>query len=133
MSKKEILTQVYPDELEEIFEYEKINELKRYENYLWHIRAVAAGMGAKTKDGSSLYEIYTKEIADIIKNITDDKQEQSFDVNKAYYEYKELKEKDNLTKEEQERHDELKKKLNDHIDNEINKLRNINQKPQLRR
>ncbi|AZO96128.1 hypothetical protein [Halocella sp. SP3-1] len=133
MSKREVLEQIYPDEIEIIFkqhaQQQQLQEIKRYEGYLWSMRAVAAGMGGETKDGKSLYEVYTKELINNIKKLSDiEDDSSSFDVNEAYYEYEKLKNKDNLTVEEEQRKAELKQQLDEHINNEINKLKKIQQK-----
>lgn len=134
MSKREVLEQIYPDELKTIFkqyaQQQQLKEIKRYEAYLWNMRAVAAGMGGETKSGESLYEIYSKELINTIKKISDvevESKDSSFDVNTAYYEYEGLKNKDSLSTEEEQRTNELKQQLDEHINSEINKLKTIQQ------
>lgn len=134
MSKREVLEEIYPDELETIFkrnaQQQQLREIKRYEAYLWNLRTVAAGMGGETQRGESLYEIYSKELINTIKklsNVEVESKNASFDVNGAYYEYERLKNKDNLSTEEEQRINELKQQLNEHINSEINKLKSIQQ------
>lgn len=69
MSKKEVLEQVYPDELEYIFKKKKEKEIQRYESYKHTMIAVAAGFGAETKDGESLYKIYNQQLNEIIDQL----------------------------------------------------------------
>ena len=69
MSKEEVLTQVYPDEIEYIFRKKRQQVVERYEGYLHQLNAILAGFGAKTEDGSSFYEIYQRQIVGIIEEL----------------------------------------------------------------
>lgn len=69
MSKKEVLEQVYPDELEYIFRKKREKEIQRYEGYQHLMIAVAAGFGAETEDGESLYKIYNQQLDEIIEEL----------------------------------------------------------------
>lgn len=133
MTPNQVLEQIYPDEVDYLFksysEKQQLEEIKRYEGYLWSMRAVAAGMGGETKGGESLYEVYSKELINNIKKLSDiEDDSSSFNVNEAYYEYEKLKDKDNLTVEEEQRKMKLKQQLDEHIDNEISKLKRIQNK-----
>lgn len=75
MSKKEVLEQVYPDELEIIFERKRQQEIQRYEDYRHTMIAVAAGFGGKTEDGKTLFEIYNKQIDDVINQLENGNQD----------------------------------------------------------
>ena len=66
MSKREVLTQIYPDELEYIFQKKREAEIQRYEDYRHMMMAVAAGFGSKTEDGETLFEIYSRQLDEII-------------------------------------------------------------------
>lgn len=66
MSKQEVLTQVYPDELEYIFRKKREKEINQYESYRHTMIAVAAGFGGKTEDGETLFEIYSRQLNEII-------------------------------------------------------------------
>lgn len=69
MSKKEVLEQVYPDELEYIFRKKREKEIQRYEGYRNVMIAIAAGFGAETEDGESLYKIYNQQLDEIIEEL----------------------------------------------------------------
>lgn len=69
MSKERVLTEVYPDEIEFIFENRRNKEIKRYEDHRYTMIAVAAGMGAKTKDDKSLYEVLNHHLDEIIEKL----------------------------------------------------------------
>lgn len=60
------MTQVYPDELEYIFRKKREKEINRYESYRHTMIAVAAGFGGKTEDGETLFEIYSRQLNEII-------------------------------------------------------------------
>lgn len=75
MSKKEVLEQVYPDELEIIFERKRQQEIQRYEDYRHTMIAIAAGFGGKTEDGKTLFEIYNKQIDDVINQLENGNQD----------------------------------------------------------
>lgn len=66
MSKQEVLTQVYADELEYIFRKKREKEINRYESYRHTMTAVAAGFGGKNEDGETLFEIYSRQLNEII-------------------------------------------------------------------
>ena len=69
MSKNEVLEQVYPDELKYIFKKKREKEIQRYEGYRHMMIAIAAGFGAKTEDDESLYEIYNRQLDQIIDEL----------------------------------------------------------------
>ena len=73
MSKKEVLEQIYPDEvnglLRKVREENVEKEIQRYEGYRHMMIAVAAGMGGKTKDDKTLYEVYNQQLDEIIKQL----------------------------------------------------------------
>jgi len=69
MSKNEVLEQVYPDELEYIFRKKREKEIQRYEGYRHMMIAIAAGFGAETEDGESLYKIYNQQLDEIIEEL----------------------------------------------------------------
>lgn len=69
MSKNEVLEQVYPDELEYIFKKKREKEIQRYECYRHMMIAIAAGFGAETEDGESLYKIYNQQLDEIIEEL----------------------------------------------------------------
>lgn len=69
MSKNEVLEQVYPDELEYIFKKKREKEIQRYEGYRHMMIAIAAGFGAETEDGESLYKIYNQQLDEIIEEL----------------------------------------------------------------
>lgn len=124
MSKREVLTQVYPDELDYIFEKQRERELKRYLGYLNQIMAVSAGFGG----GDSAQE-YIDMIQEQVRELSsDEEQEEKNNINEWYKEYDQLKNKDDRTAEEQRRINRLKDKMDNHIDNEINKLKGLQQK-----
>ncbi|MCF8002443.1 MAG: hypothetical protein K9K76_11395 [Halanaerobiales bacterium] len=124
MSKKEVLEQVYPDELEYIFEKKKEKELKRYMGYMNQIMAVTAGFG-----GGDAAKEYVENIKEAIEELSDNKKkEESSNINDWYSEYKKLQNKENRTAEEQRRINRLKDKMDNHIDNEINKLKGLHTK-----
>ena len=85
MSKEEVLTQVYPDEIEYIFRKKRQQVEERYEGYLHQLNAILAGFGAKTEDGCSFYEKYQQQIVEIIKALegTENKKE-DIDTEKNY-------------------------------------------------
>lgn len=60
------MTQVYPDELEYIFRKKREKEINQYESYRHTMIAVAAGFGGKTEDGETLFEIYSRQLNEII-------------------------------------------------------------------
>ncbi len=66
MSKQEVLSQVYPDELEYIFRKKRDREIKRYDNYRHMMIAIAAGFGAETESGEPLYKVYSQQLDAII-------------------------------------------------------------------
>lgn len=80
MSKNEVLEQVYPDELEYIFRKKREKEIQRYEGYRHMMIAIAAGFGAKTEDDESLYEIYNRQLDQIIDELkgTDGPEEKEY-------------------------------------------------------
>ena len=67
MTKKEILTEIYPDELDYIFEEMKLRELKRYEGYY---NELMAGLIGNTKEGDNTIPNYFNEINNAIKKLT---------------------------------------------------------------
>lgn len=69
MSKKEVLEQIYPDELEYIFRKKQEREIRRFESYQHLMIAVAAGFGAETENGESLYKVYSEQLNDIIEQL----------------------------------------------------------------
>lgn len=69
MSKNEVLTQVYPDEIDYIFDKKREKELKRYMGYLNNIMAVSAGFG-----GGDSAEEYVQDIMDKIRKLSNSKQ-----------------------------------------------------------
>mgnify|MGYP001428706323 CR=1 FL=1 len=69
MSKSEVLEQIYPDELEYIFKKKREKEIQRYEGYQHLMIAVAAGFGAETENGESLYKVYSEQLNDIIEQL----------------------------------------------------------------
>lgn len=60
------MTQVYPEELEYIFRKKREKEINQYESYRHTMIAVAAGFGGKTEDGETLFEIYSRQLNEII-------------------------------------------------------------------
>lgn len=128
MSKKEILEQIYPDEVEYILRKKNEKEIRRYEDYRHTMIAIAAGFGAETEDGESLYKVYTQQLDKIISILSGEKIDERDNIDIWYEEYEELKSKENLTEEEEDRIRELKRLMNEHIDNEINKLRGLQEK-----
>jgi hypothetical protein len=75
MSKKDVLDQVYPDELEYIFRKKKDQEIQRLEKYKHTMIAIAAGFGSKTESGESLFKIYNEEITKAIDNLKNNSQD----------------------------------------------------------
>lgn len=69
MSKSEVLEQIYPDELEYIFKKKREREIRRFESYQHLMIAVAAGFGAETENGESLYKVYSEQLNDIIEQL----------------------------------------------------------------
>lgn len=63
------MTQVYPDELEHIFRKKREKEINQYESYRHTMIAVAAGFGSETEDGQSLFEIYSRQLDEIIRRL----------------------------------------------------------------
>ncbi|SDM21028.1 hypothetical protein [Halarsenatibacter silvermanii] len=68
MSKKEVLEDVYPDELEYIFEEMRREECRRYMDYY---NQLAAGMVGQTKKDDRTIEKYIEEIIKEIKELSD--------------------------------------------------------------
>ncbi len=66
MSKKEVLEDIYPEELDYIYQKKKEKELNKYEGYRHQLLSVMAGSGAKTESGDSLFSLYMKELNDKI-------------------------------------------------------------------
>ncbi|MFW5916453.1 MAG: hypothetical protein ACOCTM_03165 [Bacteroidota bacterium] len=62
MTKMEVLNQIYPDELEIIFEKKREKKLRRYMGYLNQIMAVSAGFG-----GGDAAQDYVQDVIDQIK------------------------------------------------------------------
>jgi len=69
MSKSEVLEQIYPDELEYIFRKKQERETRRFESYQHLMIAIAAGFGAETENGESLYKVYSEQLNDIIEQL----------------------------------------------------------------
>lgn len=69
MSKKEVLEQIYPDELDYIFRKKRDKEIQRYEGYRHTMIAVAAGFGGKTEDDKPLFEVYNQYLDEIIDQL----------------------------------------------------------------
>lgn len=121
MSKKEVLTQVYPDELDYIFDKKREQELKRYMGYFNQIMAVSAGFGG----GDSAKE-YVKEIASTIEELSNNKDtDKKTDIRELHSEYEELKKKDDLSIYEEKRLVELKHRIDEYLDRELSKLMNL--------
>lgn len=95
---------------------------------MWQLKTSLAGFGAKTRDGQPLHKEIFKEIREIINKLVNDDNEPEFDITKAYYEYEALRDKKDRTEEETQRMNELKTKMNEHIDEQINRLRKVGEK-----
>lgn len=127
MSKKEVLDQVYPDELEIIYQKKKEREIVRHEGYRHNLVAIAAGMGGRTEDDKPLYGEYMQQLNDTIDLLAGEKSVSvTGDIDAWFEEYEVLKNKETPTPEEQTRITELKKIMNDHIDGEVKKLKHLN-------
>ncbi len=121
MTKKQVLEDIYPDELEFIFDRMRLKELKRYEDYYNEIIAsfFVFGGGDAAKD-------YFEKIIARIKILSQDKKELSEPaggIDQWYEQYTLLDQKEKLTEEEEKAKKKLKEMMNKHIDSEISKLK----------
>lgn len=123
MSKKEVLNEIYPDELEYIFDIQRRRELERYSDYLNQFMATSSAFGG----GDSAKE-YIENLIDHI-NILSGNEENNSNIDDWYKEYEKLKEKDDKTINDKKRIKELKEKMDKHIENEINKLKGLKNAP----
>lgn len=76
MSKREILDTVYPDEIELIYQQEKNNEIKRYQNMY---NELIAGLLANSfyKDEGDMCQDWFKSIVESMNELQGDKKEES--------------------------------------------------------
>jgi hypothetical protein len=121
MSKREVLEQVYPGEIEYIFDKKREHELKRYIGYMNQIMAASSAFG-----GGDASKEYIENVKTYIKELSsNESKEKTNNINDWYREYETLKNKDNLDPKDKKRIVELKEKMDDHINKEINKLKGI--------
>jgi len=120
MSKREVLQQVYPDELEHIFDKKREKELHRYEGYMNQIMAVSAGFG-----GGDSAKQYVEDVMNQIKELSNENKEDEVDIRDSYAELEKLQNKDELTYKDEKQIVELKQKIDEKLDKEMNKLRNL--------
>lgn len=123
MSKNEVLNQIYPDEIEYIFDIQRRNELEKYTGYLNQFMAASSAFG-----GGDNAKKYIEDLIDHI-NLLSGNEESSSNIDDWYQEYEELKEKETKTIKDEKRIKELKEKMNNHIDSEINKLKGLKDAP----
>lgn len=119
MSKNEVLQQVFPEELEYIYDKKRVRELHRYEGYMNQIMAVAAGFG-----GGDNAKEYVQDVTDHIQELADNN-EDKVDIRDLHSELEELKAKDELTYEEEKKIVDLKQQIDEKLDKEMDKLRNL--------
>ncbi|MFW6327556.1 MAG: hypothetical protein ACOC2F_04520 [Bacteroidota bacterium] len=124
MSKKQILEQVYIDEVEYIYEEKRQKELQRYTGYLNQIMAAAAGSGAGGKTAKN----YVQDVIEHIKKLSsDEEKEQQKDksITELYYEKKELEEKEELSQTEKEKLAKIETKIDELFQGEIGKFKSM--------
>lgn len=121
MSKYEVLTQIYPDELKYIFDKKREKEIKRYQGYFNQIMAVAAGIGG----GDSANE-YVQDIISHIKELSNtDNKSEGPSINDLYQEKKKLHSKDSLSEDERLRLKELNNQIKEKLDQELGIFKSI--------
>lgn len=124
MSKKEVLTQVYPDEIVFIFEKKREKELKRYMGYLNQIMAVSAGFGG----GESAKE-YVQDVVDRVKELNGDdknnKGQEEDKISNLHERKKELEEKENLTAKEKEKLKDINEQIKIKMRKQLDRLKGM--------